>query len=187
MSHAGKAILVLVGLLVVATGWLSRQQDSGEALLPVTDRGPDAYADEVTIRVMDENGQPVYHLRADHLAWYPESDQLELRQPVLDVARPDGTNWQLTAERGRTGRAGDPVDLLGQVTIDRLASASRKPLKITTSDVTVMADARQARTDRAARIEGPGYHIETQGLAADLDASKLELQSQVKGRIDGKG
>jgi LPS export ABC transporter protein LptC len=186
VSNTGKAILLLVLLLVAATSWFSRQQDSTGGLTPVAGRGPDAYADDVTIQVMDASGQPVYHLRAAHVAWYPESDQLALRLPRLDVTRPDGTHWELTAENGLTGRAGDPMSLTGEVIIQRLASNSKKPLKITTADVTVMSDARVAMTERDARVDGPGYRFESRGLSADLNTSRLELRSRVKGRIDGR-
>ena len=186
MSNARTVILLLVALLVVATSWFSRQQGSPGDSAVFTERGPDAYADDVTIRVMDADGQPVYRLRAAHIAWYPDNDQLALRQPQLDVTRPDGARWQLTAEQGRTGRAGDPISLTGEVIIQRLASDSQNPLKITTSDVTVLADARMALTESAAQVSGPGYRFESQGLSADFSENRLELRSQVRGNIDGK-
>jgi len=186
VSNARTAILLLVALLVVATSWFSRQQGSSFDLTVFTERGPDAYADDVSIRVMDVDGLPVYRLRAAHIAWYPDNDQLALRQPQLDMTRPDGARWQLTAEQGRTGRAGDPISLTGEVIIQRLASDSQKPLKITTTDVTVLADARMALTEHAAEVIGPGYHFESQGLSADFSENRLELRSQVRGNIDGK-
>lgn len=186
MSNARKATLLLVLLLVIATSWFSRRQDAGVDPALVAARGPDAYADDVTIRVMDASGQPVYHLRATHVAWYPESDQLALRQPQLDLTRPDGARWELTAENGLTGRAGDPVALIGEVIIQRVASDSQKPLKITTADVTVMADARVALTERPARVDGTGYRFESRGLSADFSDNRLELRSQVRGQIDGR-
>ena len=177
--------MLLVLLLVVATSWFSRRQETATDTTLVTERGPDAYADDVTIRVMNSAGQPAYHLRATHIAWYPDSDQLALHQPRLDVTRPDGTLWQLTAEQGRTGSAGDPVWLSGEVVIQRLASESQKPLKITTADVTVRPDARTAQTEQAARVDGANYRLEAQGLTADFGDNRLELHSQVRGKIDG--
>lgn len=186
MSNVRRFMLLLVTLLVVATTWVSRRQDAGQEAAVITERGPDAYADDVTVSVMGATGQPAYRLRAEHVAWYPDSDQLALRLPRLDVTRPDGTRWELSAENGRTGRIGDPVSLIGTVTIQRLVSDTQKPLKITTADVTVMADARLALTEQPARVEGSGYQFESRGLTADFGENRLELRDQVRGRIDGR-
>jgi len=185
VNYNQKAILLLVLLLVVATSWFFRKQESIGETAAVTHSGPDAYADNVAIRVMDAAGRPAYHLRTEHLAWYPKSDQLSMTRPQLEVMHSDGTQWRLDAEHGRTGSAGDPVWLTGEVIIQRITSASQKPLKITTSDVTVRPDARQAQTQQAAQVTGPGYRFEAKGLTADFHDNRLELHSQVRGSIDG--
>jgi len=187
VSNHQKAILLLVLLLVVATSWFFRRQDGISDMAAVTENGPDAYADAVTIRVMNTAGKPVYHMRAERMAWYPDADRLTLKHPQLDVTRPDGARWRLNAEQGRTGRAGDPIWLTGEVIIERLASALQNPLKIVTSDVMVKPDARMAETAQAARVDGTGYRFDTQGLTADFSANRLELHSQVRGNIDGSG
>jgi lipopolysaccharide export system protein LptC len=179
-------LLILLLVTVAATTWLARRQDVSRDLLPEAARGPDAWADDVSLRVLDTTGRPAYNLTAAHVAWYPGDDQLALRAPRLDVTRPDGTRWQLTAEHGRTSRARDPVSLIGIVTIQRLADSSQKPLTITTADVTVLPNARMAVTEAEARIDGQGYAIDTRGLTADLANNRLELRSQVRGRFDGR-
>jgi LPS export ABC transporter protein LptC len=186
VSNTRNAILLLVALLVAITSWFSRQQKSDDDATLATERGPDAYADDVTIRVMSPAGRPVYHLLAKHIAWFPQSEQLALRQPRLEVTRPDGTRWQITAEHGRTGRAGDPVTLTGEVIIHRLASNTQNPMEIRTADVTVLSDARMALTDHTARVTGPGYQFEAEGLTADFGQNRLELRSRVRGQLDGR-
>jgi LPS export ABC transporter protein LptC len=181
-----KAILLLVVLLVIATSWFFRKQESAGETAAVAGHGPDAYADNVTIRVMDTAGKPVYRLRAGHIAWYPDSNRLTLTKPQLDVTRPDGVRWRLNADQGRTGRTADPIWLDGNVIIHRLASSSQNPLKIMTADVMVRPDARLALTQQAARVIGTGYQIEAQGLTADFGDNRLELRSRVRGRIDGQ-
>jgi lipopolysaccharide export system protein LptC len=187
VKNGQKVLLLLVLMLVAATSWFFRDQEGAGDTAAVTGGGPDAYADDVTIRVMNAAGRPVYHLRAEHMAWFPNGDQLTLRRPQLDVTRDDGTLWVLTAEQGRTGSASDPILLTGEVIIQRVASASQNPLKITTSDVTIKPDVRLAETGRPARIDGTGFRFETQGLTADFIDNRLELHSQVRGHIDGNG
>lgn len=186
MSRTRTLLLILLLVTVAATTWFSHRQDTARDSLPGTARGPDAWADDVTLSVLDASGRPVYHLSATHVAWFPDSDELALDTPRLDVTRPDGTRWQLSAEHGRTGRAADPVHLTGEVIIHRLEEPSRKPLKITTTDVTVLPDARMAVTEQDARIDGPGYAFDARGLSADLTSNRLELRSQVRGHIDGR-
>ncbi len=184
MSNPQKVILLLVLLLVIATGWFFRRQESASDTAAIADNGPDAYAEAVTIRVMNAAGKPVYHMHAERMAWYPNTDQLTLKRPQLEVTRPDGTVWRLNADQGRTGRAGDPVWLTGEVIIQRVASASQNQLKIVTSDVKVKPDARMAETVQAAHVDGTGYRFDTQGLTADFGDNRLELHSQVRGHLD---
>lgn len=186
MNGNQKGILLLVVLLVVLTSWFFRNQESASETAASSARGPDAYADKVTIRVMNAAGRPAFRLHAEHIAWYQDSDRLTLAHPQVDVTRPDGARWQLNADEGRAGRAGEPIFLSGDVVIHRLESSSQNPLKIMTTDVTVRPDARLALTDQAARVIGTGYQFEAQGLTADFGDNRLELHSRVRGRIDGR-
>jgi LPS export ABC transporter protein LptC len=178
------AVAVMLALLVIASNWLFRQQDKLPLPLVAQQPGPDAFAEDIHIEVMDETGHPLYHLRAANMEYYPDEDRLQLQRPLLDITQLNGSNWQISAEDGRTSASGEPVWLLGKVSIQRLATDSYKSLQIMTEDVLIQPSAALAETDNAASITGSGYRLEAVGLGVDLRNNRLELRSRVRGQLN---
>jgi LPS export ABC transporter protein LptC len=174
-------------LLVIASSWFFREQERLPLPLAVQQPGPDAFAENIFLEIMDETGHPLYRLHAANMEYYPDEDRLQLHRPMLDVTRPDTPHWQISAEDGRTSASGEPVWLLGKVSIQRLASALYKPLRIQTKDVLVQPAAALAETEHAASITGSGFQLEAIGLDADFGNNRLKLHSRVTGRFDDAG
>lgn len=187
MNHKQLALAALLALLVIASSWFSREQERLTTPLVAQQPGPDAFAENINLEIMDRAGHPLYHLRAANMEYYQDEDRLQLTGPLLDVTRSNGTHWQLSAEGGRTDSSGDPVWLQGKVEIHRLASDSSKPLEILAEDLLVQPAAALAETDHAASITGNGYQLETVGLDADFGNNRLKLRSRVRGQLNDEG
>jgi LPS export ABC transporter protein LptC len=177
-------VSAMLVLLVIASSWFFRQQDRLPLPLVAQQPGPDAFAENIHLEIMDQSGHPLYRLHAADMKYYPDEDRLQLHRPLLDVTQADGTHWQVSAENGRTSASGEPVWLLGKVNIQRLATDSSKPLQILTEDVLIQPAAALAETDNAASITGSGFHLEAVGLNADLRNNRLKLRSRVRGRLN---
>ncbi len=187
MNRKQFAVAAMLVLLVIASSWFSRQQDRLPLPLILQPSGPDAFAENINLVIMDKTGHPLYRLRAADMEYYPEDDRLQLHRPLLDVTQVNGTHWQVSAESGRTAASGEPLWLLGKVNIHRLASDSSKPLEIRTENVLVQPGAALAETDSAASITGSGFQIEAVGFSADFRNSRLELRSRVRGELNDAG
>jgi lipopolysaccharide export system protein LptC len=177
---------LLLGLLLAIGWWYRPVPQQAGADLDEPERR-EAYAETVSLQVMDASGRPVYQLHADSMDYFEEEDSMVLQRPFLSMTHSDGSRWEMHAEQGLTGTDSDTVRLLGDVAIHRLASRQHKPLKVNTRDVLVETASELATTSAAATISGNGYRIEAVGLKADLKQHRLELGAQVRGKFDAAG
>ena len=185
--NAKQTVALLALALVTGAVLLVDLQDyvPGQAGKPGD--GRDAYMDDVSLRIMNTDGVPVYDMTAGHMTHYSGSDHLELENPLLNITRPDGSVWHVSAERGVSTANGAQVWLRGAVDILRLADDTRGAIHITSTDVLVRPAEEQAETDSSALIITDSYRVEAVGLKADFKTNRLELRSRVRGRINGAG
>lgn len=151
------------------------------------DDGHDAFMEDMTLSVMDEAGQPVYEMTAASMTHHDDRSMLVMHNPLVHIRRPDGSTWTITASRGEAADSGERVWLPGEVRLHRDASGSHGAMQITASDVLVNPRNKQAETDRKALIITDTIRVEAVGLKADFGANILELNSQVRGTINGAG
>jgi lipopolysaccharide export system protein LptC len=187
VSARQTALLLLLVLVVIGSGWILYRQDAAPKQEAVSATGHDAFVSGMDLRVMDANGQLEYHVRADSMFHFPHRQHLDLVQPVIDLSREDGTAWHITSQRGRTTESGDRIWLLGQVDIQRPATGKAGSLRIRTSDLLVQPDKELASTDRAATITTERYRVDATGLRANFRRSQLQLRSRVRGVFHGAG
>jgi lipopolysaccharide export system protein LptC len=180
--NARQALLLL--LLAVATGWFLQKPEIDSPASTARTHGPDMFADQIEVTVMDESGQPVYHITADHLTHSPDTDRFDLTRPFIELKRAAGDNWNITSERGQMTDKGDELWFLGKVNIHRQGS---KPLHIQTSDLLVKPDEEIAETENKVSISAPQYKINAIGLKADFRKDLLEFLSRVRGTVNAAG
>ncbi|MGB5260973.1 MAG: LPS export ABC transporter periplasmic protein LptC [Gammaproteobacteria bacterium] len=175
--------LLLVAVLV---GVLNRQ----EYVPGATSRGGDdrdAFIEDMSLAVMDDSGQAVYRMTADTVTHLASTDLLELHNPLVNIIRPDGSRWQITAARGEAAVSGDRVWLPGVVDLRRSADSRQGAMHISARDVLVKPTGKLVETDGKAVITTDRFRVETIGFKADLNTNRLYLRSNVRGRINGAG
>ena len=176
--------LLLLLFLAVATGWFLQKPQSGNPNAAAREQGPDMFADQIEVTIMNESGQPVYHITADHLVHSPHTERFELERPFIELKRATGDSWNITSERGQMTDKGDELWFLGSVNIQRQGDS---PLHIQTTDLLVKPDEELAETENEASISAPQYKINAIGLKADFREGLLEFRSRVRGTIDVAG
>jgi lipopolysaccharide export system protein LptC len=175
-------LLTLLLLVIIGSGWFLDGRHGGLQELSISRTGPDAFVSGMRLDIMDTSGHLRYRVTADHMTHYPNSEQLELQRPLIDLQQSNGNTWQISAETGETTDSGDLIRLLGEV--DILRSGVSGPLQVRTRDLLVKPEKAYAITSSAATITVPGHRVDAIGLEADLDNDTLELHHQVRGRID---
>jgi LPS export ABC transporter protein LptC len=175
--------LLLVAALVVALN----QQEYVPGATTAANDDRDAFIEDMSLSVMDSNGQAVYRMTAGTVTHYASTDTLELHNPRVNITRADGSHWQITAARGEAAVSGDRVWLPGVVDLRRSADSRQGAMHISASDVLVNPVGKLAETDSKTVIITDSFRLEAVGFKADFSNNRLELNSRVRGRMHGAG
>ena len=177
-----QALLLL--LLAVVSGWFLQKPEIDSPATAARTRGPDMFADQVEVTVMNESGQSVYHITAENMTHSPDTERFALTRPFIELKRSAGDNWNITSEHGQMTDNGDELWFLGAVDIHRQGD---KPLHIQTSDLLVKPDEDLAETENKVSISAPQYKIKAIGMEADFGKGLLDFRSRVRGTINAAG
>jgi lipopolysaccharide export system protein LptC len=185
----GRQIILFGGLLAAAliTGWFVQDQDILKDQTPASPRGPDLFVNGMDLRIIGEDGNMHYRVRASRMVHFPYDDHSDLTAPFIQIFSQQKATWDARSERGRVADQGDTLWLLGRTVINRPALADQQAVNVVTSDVMVKPRADTAETSAAAVITSGRYRIEGVGMLANFRESRLDLHSHVRGRIDAGG
>lgn len=185
----GRQIILFGGLLAAAliTGWFVQDQDILKEQTPASPRGPDLFVNGMDLRIIGEDGNMHYRVRASRMEHFPYDDHSDLTAPFIQIFSQQKATWDARSERGRVADQGDTLWLLGRTVINRPALADQQAVNVVTSDVMVKPRADTAETSAAAVITSGRYRIEGVGMLANFRESRLDLHSRVRGRIDAGG
>jgi lipopolysaccharide export system protein LptC len=181
------ALLTLLLISVVLTGWLVQRQTTLETQRNLSRSGPDLFVEGMDLKLISETGTLRYRVQAQRLDHFPYDDHSELARPVLEVFRENQALWYIQSERGRVSSDNERVWLLGEVEIRRLEGPDSDPFDIHTRDLLVKPAEETAETKQASVIRSARYRVEAVGVHADLRENRVELKSRVRGRIDVAG
>jgi LPS export ABC transporter protein LptC len=179
-----QALLPILLILVIATGWFLQNRETGSPGSTVSKQQSDMFANQVEVTIMDESGQPAYHIMADYLSHSPDTERFDLTRPFIEINRPRGDDWNIGSEHGQMTDKGDKLWFLGEVNIHRQGGS---PLHIKTSDLLVQPDDELAETNNAVAVSSAQYKINAIGLKADFRKSLLEFRSRVRGTFNVTG
>ena len=185
MNTRQNLLFILLLVVIIGAGWFLDDRHSWLQDFTVSRTGPDSFVSGMHLEVMDTSGRLRYRITADTMTHYPNSEELELQRPLIDLQQHNGNSWRISAETGETTDTGDLIQLLGKVDIRR--SGASGPLQVRTRDLLVKPEQSYASTESAATITAPGQRVDTVGLEADFRKNTLELRNQVRGRFDAAG
>ena len=185
--NARLTVTALLLLLVAAVVVVVNQQEYIPGKPSARDTGRDAFVEDMTLSIMNGEGQTVYRMTAGSMTHHAGTDLLELHNPRVNITRPDGSHWRITAARGEAAANGDRVWLPGTVDLQRAAEGRHGAMHIAASDVLIRPGEKLAETERKAVITTDSFRVEAVGLKADFKTNRVELLSRVRGRIDAAG
>ena len=185
MSGKQIGLYGLLLLVLTGSGWFLFQQQSGLQRETVSATGPDAFVKDMDLKVMNEEGQLAYRVKALLMNHYPNDERFTLEQPDIKILQANGDVWHIISEHGEATEAADIIWLLGAVDIKRLPTETSSQLHIVTTDLLVKPDDELAETDNEATITSDDFLINAVGMKADFSKDTLELRSRVRGRYDG--
>ena len=181
-----RGILSLTGLALLAGlsyGLLRWVESSLREPAPVDSQAPVLTVEQFRAVRLNSAGVREYVVESPRLWQWPGQGGIQIEQPVMDWYQPNGQirEWRVQAEQGWIAADNQSVRLDGEVTMHRSAESGKPPVVVTTRDVLIRLDERQAETAAPARAVTPAGELRAVGLRAFLDAERLELLSEVRG------
>lgn len=170
-------------IMLTAVGFWLALQDTEEfaALQRTAPAGYEYTLYGVESLLLDKNSHPLYRIQADSMRRLPGRKQVELRGLRLKNLRPDASPWSLSApsafmnEQKRTMLLAGPVEMLYPL--------GEETARIESADVHIQPEGRTAWTDHLTHIQWGGLSISSLGFSTDAHTARLELASQVRGRL----
>jgi len=183
MTRLNLLIIFIAVLLIAAySSWLLSTFKSVTQKEQTKERHiSDYYLDEITATLMDARGKPRYRLTANRLDHYPDTDTIEMTQPVLKVLTKKQPGWKITSESGVILNSGDEIHLHGKVTIKQEARAKQPATYLFTRNLRIQVSNEYAETDEDVKITHDSNQLTGTGMKLYLGKSRLELLANGRG------
>ena len=181
------AITLLAGLIVLAL--LNREQTGENQAKSIFANGSaqqrsDYFMEGVVSRNFDQNGQLSHVLKSPRIDHYQDQQISLMQQPHIQLARPDGTPWEVSAQSAQAEHRSEKLVLRDQVSLTRAGEGGVASLRMDTDKLVVDLSTRIAETAADVRFTSPGGQISGTGLHANLATEQLQLLANVKGHYE---
>ena len=172
--------LLTVAAVIIGSLLLARQNRAPQvATVQRTDTGEGYSARDAQLIETGKNGLPLYTINAATIRQLPRRDRVQLTQVALTFQDPSGNHWSATAERGAILHGTERVQLSGDVQVLAALNGSHAPIRIRTHTLTFDSRADEVRSDDPVTLLWAGQTLDATGLAVNLKAHRLQLESKV--------
>ena len=182
MSWRGWLSIVLL-LAAIVSGWSAWRQRADTPGDATAAKRSDYVLRDFELIALNREGRESFTLRAPLLEQDPADRTIAIQTPLFLVPERDGGRWQARAHTGWVSSSHDELRLEGDVRMTSPEDGGRDVL-LTTTRMTLLPEANQARSDDLVTIQQPGSRIQGLGMEVDLSTKRYEFSSQVKQRYE---
>lgn len=173
------AFAIAVALLGLT--WVSVKRPAAHSAALDTDR-PRYYLDDTEWVRYDANGNPEQRVRTQRIEMLAD-DSARLTELTVDQLGGEQGPWVLRAPTGYSPPDSRRLLLENTVTVEGHWPGD-PPLKLETQQMWVDSQVHQIYTDTPVSIAGVARSADADGMRADWDADRVQLQGNVKVRYD---
>lgn len=178
MKHLVSLSIFLV-LAIIVLWSITTDYDTTDQLLPVKSKQfAEIFMNEFEMMAMDENGNPDYILNGAYLQRNKNSDDTEIRQPVLHLLQAN-KQWKISADTAIHDNRKETIRLHNNVVM--LQQNIEPAITIRTQRLFINARSGIARTGADVDITQGRSRIQSRGMVYNSVTSELELSSNVNG------
>lgn len=185
--RAEKSLVVLtVAALSTLSWWLPLRMGPAPtdpvAVEPEARHVPDFFLNDFELTSMDRGGLPRYHLQAQRMVHYGDTDTGDITAPHVTLFQRAAPSWHGRSAQGWIAAGGEFVILKDDVLIERPGkSKTAPPLQIRSDEMRVWPQREFAETERPVIIHDALGVTHAVGLGADFKQNVLELRTRVRG------
>jgi lipopolysaccharide export system protein LptC len=181
-AHRWRLLGVMLAGVLCAFGsfWLLQAvtESGAEARLGARGNEPDYIIDNFSFVRMSQTGQPRYVVSGARLTHRPVDDISYVDKPVVQGMTVDHPRMTMHADRARILHEQDQVDLIGNVHVERPATANSRPLTIKTQELTVLPDEELMKTDKPVEMKLGSATVRGTGMLANNATQQVHLATQ---------
>lgn len=184
--------LVLMALLVLATGWLVKNSPRPAAApgeRPVSSE-PDYQMSQFALERFDAAGRLKLRIEGAQMRHFPASDRMEVDRAQITAYAPDGRVTEARAQRALGNGDGSEMQLVGGAEVSSRDAAGRQ-LVMRGEFLHAFLVLEQVKSHLPVQVWHGASALRGSGLLYDHAASRLELSGRVhtvlQPRVDGVG
>lgn len=178
---AKRYYLLLILGVILSTWLVSIILQHPASYQPRNAHHADSFADNITIKIFDKEGNLIKDLFSKQLIHYPLNDTFIFKSPRILVHKKNQLAWQISAEQGISENHQQQIQLIDKVRIAQPGTGHRVATTIDTDKLTYYPQAHQAKTDSHLTLKQPGIILESQGMHLDLNNQQINLLTNFQG------
>ncbi|CCD30357.1 Conserved hypothetical protein; putative exported protein [Candidatus Glomeribacter gigasporarum BEG34] len=149
-------------------------------------RYPDAFADQASMTLLDQNGAAQYQMHAVKFFHYPDQDATEMYSPALRAFTPGQPEITSTAMRGVIRHQQTIVDLYGRARIARARSRNAPEMEARSAHFRIFADkdgVNRVQTEQPVQLRRGKSVVNADRMHYDHITRVIDLQGHVRGNL----
>ena len=173
--------MMTAAFLAFGTFWMAQLMESDTGLsTDALKNEPDYIVEHFSVVRMSPAGQPRYIVSGDKLTHRPVDDTAEIEKPLVQSIGEGVAPTTISAKRARVDHGNTQVHLMGDVNVDRKATATTRPMIMRTQALTVYPEDDQMKTDQPFEIVSDGATMNGTGLFVDNTTRKVNVNTRVR-------
>jgi lipopolysaccharide export system protein LptC len=176
------ASFALLAGLAAGSYWLAERARQNDVRGEQRAHEPDYFVERFLQVRMDDRGLPLYTVEAGRMTHFADDDSTTLDAPVVVSRKPDRPVVEMQADTGQLSSDAERVQLAGNVSLRRAASATSAALDARTSYLLVLPEQDIARTNRPVHVTQGGSAIDAQSLEYDNGYRDVKFNTLASGR-----
>lgn len=176
VQHAISLILVL-GLAAFYL-WKISTENNDTSQHDISRHYAEVFMNDFEMISMNDQGMPDYVLNGSHLQRYADSDDTEIRQPVIQLLQAD-KEWEIVADRAIINYKTETINLKKNVVMKQ--QNTMPAVTIQTDSLQVNTATQIAQTKARVDIKQGKSRLRSNGMVFNNATGELELSSSVNG------
>jgi len=152
--------------------------DNDQAKKASSSRYVEVFMNEFVLTAMDDAGNPDYTLNGSHLQRFNDSDETEIKKPVIQFLQQSG-QWKVSAENAIINNKDETILLNDNVVMQQ--QNIEPAITFRTQSLLLDTKTQIAQTNEAVEIIHGISSIKSQGMIFNNKTQELELSSNVNG------
>ena len=174
--------MLLMGLLALGTWWLVKNTplpEAGPALAPQRHE-PDYTMQRFQVQRFGADGRMRVQIEGDEMRHFPDSDTMEIENPLIRAIGADGRVTRATAKRALSNGDGSEVQLFGSAEVVREALQREPEIQFRSEFLHAFLQTERVMSHLPVQVQQGTTELRAQGMEYDNLSRVIELKGRMR-------